>query len=432
MKSRSIEPGLSKESAAFLEGFDEVSHDGDHLLFLKRRYRVLLDTADETLGGCIIDVRFWYEEFMPRLLAVCSIDAESLQPLGNGDDEAILDQWYEFELKERRFGQYGKDVIEGWARCSKQVKLSILRAWRLSRHYFMGPQKQRERSSESGVDHRQSGDLTQYVVFLDVYLQKSFVQEAGMRLTFPYFIGPTTWIWHHLVAERAAEWQADRTAESLALVEKFADYFKIFVTLYPCPYCRHHLNEFVYLNKERDLYPVEYLFVGWEPSGENLQGILRPGEKLKYIKDGRTLRLFVWKLHNAVSSSIERGESWYKATTQINTSRYWPNIEGELHRGMHTSGLVDAQRLRRMGDVLDCALRLSSLRDPILDIELENVEEMMEEVRPLLEQLDRTMEESGLLTEVFQFKPGLLEPLPDPDFYKKIEHNIRHEHFTIF
>jgi len=30
----------------------------------------------------------------------------------------------------------------------------------------------------------------------------------------------------------------------------------LFVTMYPCPYCRHHLNEYVVRNKEKDLYPV--------------------------------------------------------------------------------------------------------------------------------------------------------------------------------
>merc|ERR1719321_1728885 len=100
-----------------------------------------------------------------------------------------MDKWYQCEVSSRRLCQYGTDVIEGWSGCSKTVKLSIIRAWRLSRHYFMGPQKQRERSSESGVDHRHTGDLTQYVPFLDVYLKRSFTQEAGMRVTFPYFIG---------------------------------------------------------------------------------------------------------------------------------------------------------------------------------------------------------------------------------------------------
>merc|ERR1719487_2800150 len=122
--------------------------------------------------------------------------------------------------------------------------------------------------------------MTQYVPFLDVYLGRSFVQEAAMRSTFPYFIGPRVWLFKHLVAERAAEWQSSQTARSAAIVEKFVEYFQLFVTMYPCPYCRHHLNEYVCLNKERDLYPVEYLFVGWTPSPANINGILNPGDKL--------------------------------------------------------------------------------------------------------------------------------------------------------
>lgn len=82
-------------------------------------------------------------------------------------------------------------------------------------------------------------------------------------------------------------------------------------TRYPCPYCRHHLNEFVSVGRERDLYPVEYLFVGAtaESLGGTNGGVWNPvgGEGpdlLSYVKDGKSARLFVWKLHNAVSSSI--------------------------------------------------------------------------------------------------------------------------------
>ena len=92
------------------------------------------------------------------------------------------------------------------------------------------------------------------------------------RLTFPYFIGTPTWTLHHMIAERAAEWNDTKPAASQAIVTTFKEYWQLFVTLYPCPYCRHHLNEYVYLNKERDLYPVEYIFVGWQPSADNIKG----------------------------------------------------------------------------------------------------------------------------------------------------------------
>ena len=61
-------------------------------------------------------------------------------------------------------------------------------------------------------------------------------------------------------------------------------------------------------------------------------GATTAASRLSYITDGRALRLFVWKLHNAVSASIERSEAWYKPSDSMNTSRYWPNMQATLRR----------------------------------------------------------------------------------------------------
>ena len=152
---------------------------------------------------------------------MCSLGAE-----GYGDaDEASLDTWFDEELGSRRLDRFGRDVVDGWPSISPRVKLSIKRAWRLTVHYFLGPQKQRERSLESGADHRATGDLSQYVAFLDAYLQKSFVEKGSMRLTFPYFVGPATWTWHHMIGERAAEWADADPEASAAVVGAFKEYF---------------------------------------------------------------------------------------------------------------------------------------------------------------------------------------------------------------
>ena len=43
-----------------------------------------------------------------------------------------------------------------------------------------------------------------------------------MRLTFPYWVGPSTWTWHHFLAERAAELvAAGDAAGSAAIVDGF-------------------------------------------------------------------------------------------------------------------------------------------------------------------------------------------------------------------
>lgn len=97
-----------------------------------------------------------------------------------------------------------------------------------------------------------------------------------MRLSFPYFLGSSVWTWLHAVGERAAELQAAGSSStikavthlrkseaikratanaenSVALVDNFIDFMRLFTALYPCPYCRHHLNEQVMRNGERHL-----------------------------------------------------------------------------------------------------------------------------------------------------------------------------------
>ena len=102
-----------------------------------------------------------------------------------------------------------------------------------------------------------------------------------------------------------------------------------------------------------------YILVGWQPSPESLEGLTTPLDKLSYVTDARTLRLFVWKLHNAVSASIERSEKWYQQGDSVNTSRYWPNVYATVHRAQYHSGVVGASRLSKTLDVLDKALASS-------------------------------------------------------------------------
>lgn len=434
-ESKPQQAAKSVQAAAFSEGFDDVDHSGDSLLFLKRRNRIFLDDATETLGGAVLSIGFWYEEFMPRLLAACSVQCESTgeEMWGDqGEDEQTLDAWFEAQKKAGMFEQYAQALVDGWSKCEPGIKLRLKRAWRLARHYILGPQKQRERSTESGVDHRETGDLTQYIAFLDVYLQKSFVQQGVMRLTFPYFIGPAAWTFHHCVSERACEWQDTNSEGSVAICQGFKAYFEKFIGLYACPYCRHHLNEYVYTNKERHLYPVEYIFVGWRPSQENPTGELQPGQKLEYVVDGRTLKLFVWKLHNAVNSSIERGEAWYKLTDSLNASRYWPSIEALGYRSMNKSGLVEADRMLKIVAILQWATRLAVLRDDILQADAAKLESMNETVQPLLDGLDQAVLSSGLLKEVYGFHPDRIDAPPDPNFWKGDGDDwVRNANFTI-
>ena len=341
-----------------------------------------------------------------------------------------------------------------------------------------------------------------------------------MRLTFPYLIGPGTWAWHHFVAERAAEFQEKGAAEASDMVVKgFAEYFKLFVTMsvgvtvtrtttkpprnrhdlhqhhapsailtrYPCPYCRHHLNEFVSVGRERDLYPVEYLFVGAtaESLGGANGGVWNPvgGEGpdlLSYVKDGKSARLFVWKLHNAVSSSIceferplhahpaysvrcfrshghqhqaptaphhtntrivatassptARGEAWYHSTGSVYTNRYWPNMEGVIDNAMYRSGAVSAFRLKKICSVLEVATKLASVREKVLacDGSVEGaVDGLLATANPLIAELDEKVVASGLLQEAYGFRAGDDGALTDPNFITKYNDYFRHPEFML-
>ena len=56
-------------------------------------------------------------------------------------------------------------------------------------------------------------------------------------------------------------------------------------------------NGTVALASESGLYPLEYLFVGG-PAGSTL------AKKMDALQDSESLLLYLWKLHNAVSSSV--------------------------------------------------------------------------------------------------------------------------------
>ena len=73
--------------------------------------------------------------------------------------------------------------------------------------------------------------------------------------------------------------------------------------------------------------------------------------------DARALRLFLWKLHNAVSSSISRQEEWYQRRGSVlYTNRFWPSLESELSRAKALrSATVPRTRLEVCGRALSLA-----------------------------------------------------------------------------
>jgi hypothetical protein len=212
-----------------------------------------------------------------------------------------------------------------------------------------------------------------------------------------------------------------------------------------------------------------------------MTGVLSPGDKLAGVKDGNALRLFVWKLHNAVSSSIARSEEWYQSTDAVNTCRYWPNIEGTVrvfrqqftlkdaigshacsleasiwhssrestaltgwhcylcrnieglaHRGSLHTGLISADRVQKTIDLLEVATRLSSMRATLTQrLTASNVAPIAAQAAQLVAKLDTLMLESGFFEEVFGFVSGVVEATPDQARSEAMGALVRNEHFTL-
>ena len=326
--------------------------------YLARWNRVILVHANESVPGAMVPVAYWYEDFMPKLLAAFSVTSASEIAENTSPDEVALMKWYEEAAAAGEFMRHGPYIPLVFPQAIPAEKLRIKQAWRLARHYLNGVQKRRERF-EFGRD---SGALSQYVAFIDVYLGRTFIRDADMRLSFPYYIGPAVWRFLHTTGEIAASRLAE---EQKALVARFKEFFRLFASLYPCPYCRHHLNAYVVENREVDMYPIEYTLLGHKLSSTKFENSLE--DKLATITDGRSLGLFLWKLHNTVSSSISRSEDWYKKDEgAFYTTRFWPSIDAELARARARGQIsINTDRVSALYDLWKPLSRLSYIRDKI-------------------------------------------------------------------
>lgn len=199
----------------------------DPKAYLKQWNRVILQDDREEIDGAMMPVAYWYEDFMPKLLAAFSVCTADDIERNTNPDEAALDQLYEETKAVGEFDRYGGDVCEEFPNCTPQQKLAILQAWRLSHHYLNGVQKRRERL-EFG---RECGALCQYVAFIDVWLNRSYVQDAQMRVSFPYYIGPGVWRFFHTSAEIVC-------TKSPEVQQKLIGIFKEFIQLFATMYCK--------------------------------------------------------------------------------------------------------------------------------------------------------------------------------------------------
>ena len=90
----------------------------------------------------------------------------------------------------------------------------------------------------TSTDHRFTGDLSMYIPFIDIAMGRGYVEHSEMRLSFPYFVGPTTWCFFHTVGEAVGA----RKAEEKELIVLFKGMLSNFPRIYPCPFCRQHMT----------------------------------------------------------------------------------------------------------------------------------------------------------------------------------------------
>lgn len=372
---------------------------------------VLTDGDGSRQDGAIMPVRFWYETFMPRLLRCASIRSDSDLAALEAEGEAALAAWHAQTAQSGAFDRYAADLRDGFAACPLPVKRALKQAWRLTAPYLEGIEKRRERA-EFGRD---SGALSQYVAFVDAYLGRTDVRDAQMRVSFPYYIGPAVWGFLHGAAEIVEGMPAPRRAEAIAAFKAF---FRAFATMYPCPYCRYHLNRFVVGNGETAFYPVEFLFLGQRADRAPLD--IGLDDRLATISADRpgSLRLFVWKLHNAVSSSIARTEAWYhREEDAFYTTRHWPGFEAELARvRAHGHQSLSVERVAALYAIAKPVAHLATLRDEVVHAldagDAEAVARLAGAAAPRIAALEAALEETGVLTESYRLDPDRGESAP--------------------
>jgi hypothetical protein len=381
-----------------------VSDRDDHLAWLDSWVPITLDAAGARRNGSIMPVRFWYETFMPRLLRCASIRSDADLEMIEQQTEGDLDAWHADCASRGEFDHFAADLRDGFPACSFQVKKSLFLAWRLTAPYLGGLQKRRERE-EFGRD---SGAISQYVTFVDVYLNRSDVADAEMRISFPYFIGPAAWCFMHAIAEQVEALEGDLRSNGFAA---FRNYFRALATMYPCPYCRYHLNRFVAVNAEIRFYPVEFLFLGQKPDKPPLEISLEDRLDTILADVPGSLRLFVWKFHNAVSSSIARTELWYhRELDPLYTTRHWPGFDAEIARAkaLHEIDLP-LERVEAVYSVLKQASHLATLRDELLrDVDAATQPDIADYIRrseSLIANLDRAIVQSGFLQRSYDLDP---------------------------
>ncbi|KAN0040894.1 hypothetical protein ACTFIV_003430 [Dictyostelium citrinum] len=179
--------------------------------------------------------------------------------------------------------------------------------WYMIGTYMTSIYKQRE-----NINRRLDFDAGLYIPFLDKYTGGDYTKTQQMRVGFPTYLGRSLWAVFHIIAQRVSDSSCESSASVYtSLTDKFKNFMVYFPLNHACPFCREHMISKVLVNDRYAhddysseairFFPIEHLLMGG--TGGDLIA------KLSTVRadDKRSIAAFFWKLHNAVTSSVEQG-----------------------------------------------------------------------------------------------------------------------------
>jgi hypothetical protein len=379
---------------------------------------IIIDNQDEYIPEALLPNNFWYDHFLPLLLKALCIeplnDAVYYGLLENHDFDSdqelarLMDIWYEDNY--RVLLTYCKDVTDFFDNMVLIEKIIIKQSWDLTKKYIL-------ESNTLALTNNLALDLSQYVPFIDQYVGKRYVADEKITLLswqYQYF-GPRIWKFLHIIPELISRQPTNSQAQSIVY---FIDFFMIFLKTYPGPYSQDHVNNGMVKNSELFNYPVEYLFMDWNPGSLPTIFGLNINNKMKLIKNTLDLKLFLWKFHNAVNSTIHGsgsnaspgtvgyrnaspGTVGYRNAspgTTPYTPGHWPDpeqIKKKHIRNMYIGAINKLIEYRRL--FIDCLL--SGQDENITKKQIIN--ELAKKIILVMTDLDTAILKSNCLTDVY-------------------------------
>jgi len=404
------------------------SASGDDAV-LKTSSRVIMQDMDEHMNGAMVPLSFWYDDFMPKLLDACDFKLtatkegmEDLSQLAHNGTDA--EKWFASTEENGDFSKFGQDVQRAWPSLTPEKKTMMRQAWRLTGHYLNGVHKMRECdhgecthiTNKNEWEVRHSGNLSNYVCFIDVHLGMGRLDPEQMRMSFPYYLSTPTWRFLHTIPEIAeSKWQVNG---DLSIITAFRTWILRFAKMYPCKHCLHHLHCIDVPNAEIYKWPLEYLLLGWTADCENTGKFpMSLEKKLETVQDPSTLRMFLWKLHNAISSvSCPKPED--NPDDVPYTQRFWPSLDSELAvrkvRNKEMDKHIPTVRLQQVYAITKVSIQLSLMHEniAIAKDDLQARVGQIARVLALIKQQEMTIDSCQFLQEMYRFAPDIAEMAP--------------------